>query len=158
MEIEETALPGVGVRHEFTTAAGERLALLTHRTGRRELAVYDRRDPDATHTVLHLSAEDTAVLGELLGTSQVSQTVRDVQRLEGVGMDWITVAPASALAGRSIGDGQLRTQTGSSIVAIVRGDTTIPAPPPDTELLAGDVAVAVGTSEGLEALRALLAP
>jgi TrkA domain protein len=34
-EIEETLLPGVGVRHEFTTAAGERLTLLTHRTGRR---------------------------------------------------------------------------------------------------------------------------
>ncbi len=44
-EIEETPLPGVGVRHEFTTANGERLAVLTHRNGRREIAIYDRVTP-----------------------------------------------------------------------------------------------------------------
>ena len=54
-EVTETQLPGVGVRHEFVTAGGERVAVLTHRTGRRELAVYDRADPDACTTVLHLS-------------------------------------------------------------------------------------------------------
>ncbi len=68
-DIEETLLPGVGVRHEFTTASGERVALVTHRTGRRELAVYDRDDPDACRTVLHLSEDDTTTLGELLGLS-----------------------------------------------------------------------------------------
>ena len=34
-EVRETLLPGVGVRHEFTTASGERVAVLTHRGGRR---------------------------------------------------------------------------------------------------------------------------
>ena len=38
-EVRETMLPGVGVRHEFETADGERVAVLTHRGGRRELAV-----------------------------------------------------------------------------------------------------------------------
>lgn len=58
------------MRHEFTTAGGERLALLTHRTGRREIAAYDRDDPDRCRTVLHLTPEDTTALGELLGLSQ----------------------------------------------------------------------------------------
>lgn len=156
-EIEETLLPGVGVRHELTTAGGERLALLTHRTGRRELAVYDRDDPDVSRTVLHLSSEDTAALGELLGTSQVNETVRRVQQLEGVAMDWLTVDPQSSAAGRTIGDGQFRTKTGASIVAIIRGDTTVPAPAPDALLDRGDVVVAVGTPQGLELLRSLLA-
>src|SRR3712207_7946820 len=51
-------LPGVGVRHQFTTSGGERLAVLTHRNGRRELAIYDRRDPDACSTLLHLDRDD----------------------------------------------------------------------------------------------------
>jgi TrkA domain protein len=156
-EIQETLLPGVGVRHELTTAGGERLALLTHRTGRRELAIYDRDDPDLCRTVLHLSAEDTLALAELLGASQVSETVRHVQQLEGVAMDWIKVAPTSSSAGRTIADGQFRTKTGASIVAIVRGDTTVPAPGPDEELDGGDVVVAVGTPEGLERLRSSIA-
>jgi len=156
-EIQETLLPGVGVRHEFTTAGGERLALLTHRTGRREIAVYDRDDPDQCRTVLHLSAEDTTALGELFGLSQVSETVRAAQRLEGVAIDWISLPAGSPAAGSSIADGEFRTRTGASIVAIIRGDTTVPAPEPDERLAGGDVVVAVGTTEGLERLRGLLA-
>ena len=155
-EILETLLPGVGVRHELTTASGERVALLTHRTGRRELAIYDRDDPDVCRTVLHLSGDDTAALAELLGASHVSETVRRVQQLDGVAMDWITVSAASPSAGRTIADGQYRTRTGASIVAIIRGDTTVPAPGPDAPLAAGDVVVAVGTPAGLELLRSSL--
>lgn len=157
-EIQETLLPGVGVRHELTTVGGERVALLTHRTGRRELAVYDRDDPDVCHTVLHLSGEDTAALGELLGASQVSETVRAVQQIDGVAMEWITVASGSAAAGGTIADGEFRTKTGASIVAIVRGDVTVPAPGPDAGLEPGDVLVAVGTPDGLARLRTMLAP
>jgi TrkA domain protein len=155
-EIQETLLPGVGVRHELTTAGGERLALLTLRTGRRELAVYDRDDPDACRAVLHLNGEDTAALSELLGASQVSETVRRVQQLEGVAMDWITVEEGAAAAGRTIADGGYRTRTGASIVALVRGDETVPAPGPAAVILGGDVVVALGTPEGLERLRSSL--
>jgi len=156
--IEQTLLPGVGVRHEFTTAAGERLALLTHRTGRRELALYEPDDPDTCRTVLHLDAEDTKALGELLGLSQVSETVRETQRLEGVAIDWVTVQDGSPFASSTIGEGAFRTRTGASIVAIVRGDTTLPAPGPDVAFQLGDVVVAVGTPDGLEQLRTLFAP
>ena len=158
-EVRETPLPGVGVRHEFTTAAGERVAVVTHRTGRREIAVYDRADPDACHTALHLSPDDTRTLGELLGGSQVSETVTTVQqRLEGLAIDWLRVAADSRFAGATIADGRFRTDTGTSIVAIVRGDTTVPAPGPEATLEAGDVLVAVGTPEGLARLHDLLGP
>jgi TrkA domain protein len=156
-EIRETVLPGVGVRHEFTTASGERLALLTHRSGRRELAVYDDpRDPDASRTVLHLSPDDTVTFGELLGTSQVSEAILGAQRLEGLAIDWLTVPANSGVVGTTIADGQFRTKTGVSVVAIVRDDVTIPAPEPDTSFESGDVVVAVGTPEGLQLLRTLL--
>ena len=44
MDIQETNLPGVGLRHD-TTRAGRQLKVVTHRTGRRDLLVYDRDDP-----------------------------------------------------------------------------------------------------------------
>ena len=55
----------------------------------------------------------------------------------------------------TIGDGQYRTKTGASIVAVIRDDQSIPAPGPDFELLTNDVIFAVGTSEGLKMLRNL---
>ena len=155
-EVTETHLPGVGVRHEFTTASNERLAVLSHRTGRREIAVYDRADPDSCSSVLHLSPADTNTLAQLLGGSPVSEAVAGVQRLEGVAIDWVRIEPGSAQAGASIGEGRLRTQTGSSVVAIVRGNTTLPAPGPEVLLEANDLVVAVGTPEGLRQLRDLL--
>lgn len=155
-EVTETRLPGVGVRHEFTSAGGERLAVLVLRTGRREIAVYDRADPDVCTTVLHLSSDDTRTLAELLGGGMVSEAVSAVQRLEGVTIDWIRIRERSPQVGATIGERQLRTRTGSSVVAVVRGDETLPAPGPDFVLEAGDVVVAVGTPEGLRQLRDLL--
>ena len=156
-EVSETRLPGVGVRHEFTTAGGERVAVLSHRGGRRELVVYRRDDPDAAITVLHLSADDTRTLAELLGASQVSEALGAVQQqLEGLAIDWITIPEGSAFVGATIGEGAFRSRTGASIVAVVRGDTTLPAPGPEHRVAPGDVAVAVGTAHGLAQLRELL--
>jgi TrkA domain protein len=156
-DVSETLLPGVGVRHEFVTANGERVAVLTHRTGRRELAIYDRADPDRCTTVLHLSHDDTRTLAELLGASPVSEAVSAVQqRLEGLAIDWVAIPAGSPVVGATIAEGAFRTRTGVSIVAVVRGATTLPAPGPDHRFEAGDVAVAVGTTDGLAQLRDLL--
>ncbi len=155
-DVTEIRLPGVGVRHEFTTAEGERVGVLSHRSGRREIVVYDREDPDRCSMVLHLSPADATTLAELLGAPHVSEAIASVQRIEGLAIDWITVPERSQFVGASIGEGRFRSRTGTSIVAVVRGDTTVPGPGPDHRFEAGDVAVAVGTAEGLGQLRDLL--
>lgn len=156
-EVSETPLPGVGVRHEFTTVGGERIAVVTHRTGRREVAIYDKADPDACTTVLHLDAGDTRTLAELLGASPVSEAVAAVQqRLEGLAIEWITVPEQSRFVGATIAEGAFRTRTGASIVAIIRGTDTVPAPEPDHRFEAGETIVAVGTTDGLAQLREVL--
>jgi TrkA domain protein len=156
-EVKETHLPGVGTRHEFTTSGGERVAVLTHRTGRRELALYDRRDPDSCTTLLHLDADDTRVLSELLGGSPVIEAMAAAQqRVEGLAIDWVKIPERSQFVGVTIAEGDFRNRTGSSIVAIVRGAVTIAAPGPEHALEAGDVIVAVGTPEGVVELRDLL--
>ncbi len=155
-DVTETQLPGVGVRHEFSTGAGDRVAVLSHRTGRREIAVYDRADPDSCTTVLHLDPDDTRTLAELLGGGPLSEAAARVQRLAGVALDWIPISAHGRHAGSTIGDAQLRTRTGSSVVAVIRGEETIAAPGPAAVLEGGDVVVAVGTSEGLRQLRVLL--
>jgi TrkA domain protein len=156
-EVSETQLPGVGVRHEFTTADGERVGVLVHRSGRRELLVYDKADPDACGPPLRLSSGDARTLAELLGATQVSEAVSAVQQqIEGLAIDWLPIEAGSPVIGSSIADGDFRAKTGASIVAVVRGSTTHPAPEPGFTFDADDVVVAVGTSEGLADLRSLL--
>jgi TrkA domain protein len=155
-DVTEVRLPGVGVRHEFTTEDGERLSVLSHRSGRREVAIYDRADPDMCRTVLHLSPDDTRTMADLLGGSQVSEAVTAVQRLEGLAIDWITLKPGAASVGSTIGQLRLRTRTGASIVAVIRDESTLAAPGPEFAFEGGDVTVAMGTTDGLAALRSAL--
>lgn len=156
-DVSETVLPGVGVRHEFSTADGGRVGVLVHRSGRREVLLYDKRDPDACNARLLLEADDARTLAELLGASQVSAAVTAVQQqIEGLAIEWLEVGDRSSAVGTTIADGEYRTRTGASIVALLRDDVSIPAPGPEQAFAAGDIVVAVGTTQGLAALRKLL--
>ena len=155
-EITEVTLPGVGVRQEFTSSTGQRVAVVSHRSGRREIFVYRRDDPDACVNVLDLDDDDAAALGGILGAPHMAATVTAMQRLEGLALDWLTVGGGSRADGSTIGQGSYRSRTGASIVAVIRDRETVPAPGPEFVLDAGDVAVAVGTPEGLAQLRDLL--
>jgi TrkA domain protein len=158
-DVRETNLPGIGVRHEFTTDDGTQIGVLVRRDGRREIIVYDRDDPDACSERMQLSASDTQTLSELLGAGRVTEAVTAVrQQIEGLAIEWIELGTTSPSIGHTIADGQLRTRTGASVVAVIRGDTTVPAPEPDLVFQPGDVAVAVGTNEGLATLRSILGP
>jgi TrkA domain protein len=158
-EVRETKLPGVGVRHEFTTDGGDDVAVLVHHDGRREILVYDSDDPDRCSSILNLTAADTRTVSELLGASRVTEAVAAVQQeIEGLAIEWIELTPSSPAAGATIGDGMYRTRTGSSIVAVIREGQSVPAPGPEFPLLAGDVIVAVGTVEGLATMRELIRP
>ena len=157
--VRETKLPGVGVRHDFTTESGNDVGVLVHRDGRREIVSYDSDDPDSCSTMVTLSSSDTRTMTELLGASRVTESVGAVlHEVEGLGLEWLRVAPDSASVGTSIGDGEYRRKTGASIVAVVREQGTVPAPGPEFVFEADDVIVAVGTLENLKTLHELLAP
>ncbi|MFK8025323.1 MAG: cation:proton antiporter regulatory subunit [Ilumatobacter sp.] len=155
--MRETKLPGVGVKHDFNTEDGREVGVLTHKDGRRDVVVYDADDPDRCSMQISLSSNDTRTLGELLGTSQVNRAVAAVQQeLEGLAIEWFTLDDDSPVAGKTIADTEMRTRTGVSIVAVVRGDTPTPAPGPEFRMLAHDVVVGVGTIDGLARVRDLV--
>jgi TrkA domain protein len=157
MDVNETALPGVGLRYDFTTRSGRQIGVVSHRSGRRDLLVYDRDDPDTCTEVVQLTEEEAEALAQILGAARIAGRLAELQqRIEGLAIDWLEIASGSPYAGRPLGDTQARSRTGTSIVAILRGDQAIPAPGPDTRLRAGDTAVVVGTPAGIAALTRLL--
>lgn len=157
MDIHETPLPGVGVRHDFITREGRQIAVVSHHTGRRDLVVYDRDDPDATRELLALTQEEADDLGELLGSPRMAGPFGELQqRIEGLAIDWLRLRPESPFTGRPMGDTQARTRTGVSIVAIVRDEQALPSPRPDFVLEANDLIVVVGTPEGVTSLTEIL--
>ena len=154
--ITQTSLPGVGVRYDLALESGVRIGVLAHRTGRRELFVYSARDPDAVATELDLTAEEGKVVADLLGGTQLLESLSKVQQIEGLAIDWLELPPGSPFAERTIADAEVRTRTGVSIVAVIRGDAAHPAPGPDFRFEAGDTVLVVGTPAGLASASSLL--
>ncbi|BDP41503.1 potassium transporter TrkA [Deinococcus aetherius] len=150
VKLEETPLPGVGVRHDFDGRFGKRVGVITHRDGRREIFVSRRDDPDATAQSIVLSDEEAEAMADLLGGSTITRHMNTLtQDIEGLAMDWVPVAEGTPFAGHPLGDTKMRTRTGTSIVAIMRDGHAIPAPGPEFGLEAGDTVVVVGTPGGV---------
>lgn len=157
MDIERVNLPGIGMRHTFTTERGRRLGIVSHHTGRRDLVVYDKDDPDSAVVSVALGAGEANALAELLGTARLVERLAELNRqVEGLVTDQIVLAPGSPYAGRTLGDTAARTRTGASIVAVVRDREVFASPRPDFRFESRDVVVVVGTAEGTGAVARIL--
>lgn len=154
--LDETRLPGIGTRVEFTTDERRRMGVVKHHTGRRELFVCQPGDPDSTEVAVTLTEDEAHSLVEALGVVSVTEAGERTYQVEGLVFEWIEVADGTAMVDRSIGDLRIRTRTGASIVAVLRESGSVPAPDPQFVLRAGDTLVAAGTSEGVRAVRDML--
>lgn len=154
--VSETELPGVGTRFTFETAERRVVGVILHNSGRREVFITERSDPDCVADAIGLSEDDAHTLADLLGGTAISRQAADLaQGVAGLTVDWIEV-PEDGAVGSTIGGMRVRTRTGASIVAVLRDDQPFPAPGPDFVFAAGDVAMVVGTSGGVDSVAELL--
>jgi TrkA domain protein len=157
MDVEETKLPGIGLRHDLVTAAGRRIAVISQRTGARNVVLYDRDDPDATAATIELTGEESEVLAELLGAPRVIERLSRLrEQVAGLATEGVPIQPGSAFVGATLGDTAIRTRTGASVVAVLRGDEVVASPTPDFRFQAGDRLIVVGTETGVTAVGRLL--
>lgn len=158
VNVEVTALPGIGVRKDFALRNGRRIGVIAHRDGGIELILSAADDPDACVAALPLSVEEAGALANLLGAPQlVARLTAEHRELPGIKTKQLPVQEGSPFDGRPLGDTAMRTRTGVSLVAVMRAGQVHPSPGPEFTLAAGDLLVAVGTSEGLAEAATILA-
>ncbi|MFI6518158.1 cation:proton antiporter regulatory subunit [Spirillospora sp. NPDC050679] len=168
MLLDRTVLPRVGVAYSFTTAEGRRIAVVAHRDGRRELVIYHPRDPRRVLHTMVLTGAEPRTVAELLGLPTVIDHLPDLAaapsrggeedpdgsgRGTGTQVVRIPVAADSPWHGRRLED----IAAGVSVVAVLRDDRTLTAPPSGLRLQCGDVVVAAGAPEAIARLRKPLA-
>jgi TrkA domain protein len=150
VSIREQDLPGIGRRYEIVAGRGQRVVLVIHHSGRRDLYVMERHREEPTCAV-ELTDDQARRIGAILGGAFFKPAV--VEEIEDIigefVVDWITLPEDSPAATHSIADLQIRRRSGMSVVAIVRGKRTITAPHPDEVLQAGDRLVVVGRHEDM---------
>jgi TrkA domain protein len=153
--MSSTPLPGIGVRYDLTTREQRRLSVVAHRDGSRTLNAYQEDDPDACALSVRLNSGEAAALVDALMPAHHSPNLLSTTEL-GLVAERIELSATSHWNGRLLGETRMRTDTGVSIVAVLRRAEAIPSPGPDFRLSGGDTLIVIGTREGVEGAAGIL--
>ena len=157
--ISEVFLPGVGRKFQVETLSGDRLVIVIHDDGVRELYHFTRKNMERPASVMRLTdGEARQIAGILGGLTYVPRSLPMAEViLEDLVLEWFTIERGAACVGRTIRDLQVRTRTGASIVSIIEPDQTKRTnPEPDTVLNEGATLIVAGDRRTINAVKSLL--
>lgn len=150
MRVEEAVLPGVGRKYTISVRSGDRIVVVVHHSGGRELQYYEKGEFEEPAATLDLTDEEARELGAILAgmlfAPEPSGETRS--KLAEETLEWVKVEPGSPSVGKRIAD--LATP-GVHLLAVLReGEALLPNPPPETVLHAGDTLVVAGPHPAVE--------
>jgi TrkA domain protein len=157
--IRESILPGVGHKFQIEAASGDRLTIVIHDDGTRELYHFARKNPDRVASVVTLAdSEARQVAGIIGGLSYVPKALPSAEVvLDDLVLQWFTIPEGATCIGKTIRDLQVRTVTGASIVSIIEPDRVKRVnPEADTMLNEGATLILAGDRKTISALKDLL--
>jgi TrkA domain protein len=131
VDVRRVKLPGVGVLHTFVTDDGGKVGVIAHRSGHSDLITFsdDEDTTNVTKVSLRLNEDEAHTLAELLGGTQITVDYEDY------------------IAGQRLGTPAEVGMVGLTVVAVVRGESTNPAPAADFKVFPGDTLVVAGSPE-----------
>lgn len=152
MEFKETDLPGIGKKFSIITSKGDKIAVVIHLTGKREIFYFEEGDFDDPVCDIVLNEEEANQLGSVLMGAYFKPEQEKIKEvlLPNLAIEWVKVNENSPLANKSIAQSQVRKRTGVTVISIIRGDKSIINPLPEEVIYPGDELVLIGTREQIE--------
>lgn len=148
MTIRETELPGVGKKYTLETQSAGQVAIVLHRTGKREIYHFP---PGANipSEVIDLTAEEAQQVGGILSQThfEAKQDSSTELVMKELTIEWIKVPDDHSFIGQSIRDLEVRKRTGATIIAILREGKSLINPDPAELLGLGDTLMVIGSLE-----------
>ena len=159
VDLQETRLPGIGVKYAFRTASGGRLAVILHNDGLREIYFFQRANDDDPRAVIRLDDDEARQLGAVLGGAyERPKIVEDLEMALGeLTIEWIPVPDTSPAIGHTLAECGFRARTGITVIAILREPEPVTGAQPGDVVQRGDTLVTVGKHGQYAAFRRLLA-
>lgn len=157
MTVYEGDIPGVGKKFELELNGESRLIIIIHHDGKREVYLRPQENADG-EKLFSLTAKQARQAGSILDGAYFQPiALEEIQVPIGESIiEWIDVPTDSPLANRTLRQSEIRESTGTSVIAIQRGDETLENPDPGVKLEERDILVAIGTREELAALSELV--
>ncbi|MFO8084358.1 MAG: cation:proton antiporter regulatory subunit [Desulfobacterales bacterium] len=157
MKVKTSDLPGIGKSYAIETAEGSRIVIVIHHKGHREIFYFQDPDQDEPDISLTLNDEEARQISTILLGVDYQPVAEDRIELllKSVRIDWFKVEPGSFVAEKTILQAQIRSHTGTTIIAIQRGDKMIGSPDIHEKILPGDTLMCIGNREQTQKLESL---
>lgn len=159
MNYRETDLPGIGKKFVFQTRSGDKLVIIVHDDGRRELYHFHYDDPDDSISMVTLDDEEARTLSAVVGgVTYKPKALESIEvALDDLVIEWYKMEPGNQCIGRTIGQLDIRARAGVSIIAVIeKNHTKHINPGADIVLSAECMIVAAGEREQHRRFREIL--
>jgi TrkA domain protein len=151
MDIREHDLPGVGKKFAIQTSEGDRMTVIIHNSGVREIYHFKKGEDYPFHAI-RLTDAEARKMGAVLGGAYFQPLVAESMDMvmEQLSIEWLKVEEGSPLAGKTIQESAIRRETGASVIAILRDGRAYPNPQPGDRIEQGDTLMAIGDRQQVE--------
>ncbi|QQZ08939.1 cation:proton antiporter regulatory subunit [Heyndrickxia vini] len=153
MNIRECELPGIGQKFEIQTNGNEKIVVILHEDGQREIYQFDSMNAEESSGCVTLTDEESrqiaAILGGIIYKPKAIENLEHA--FEELVFEWCKVDANASIINRTIGELKIRDHFGVTIIAIVRKNREKVLNPGANEILQhGDTVVLSGERANIQ--------
>ncbi|UHA72372.1 cation:proton antiporter regulatory subunit [Paenibacillus sp. 481] len=156
MDIREIQLPGIGMKYQVDTQSGERMVIIIHDDGRRDIYHFEKDDLEESKAMVELSDSEARQLAAIIGGMTYKPTALEniEMAFDDLVIEWHKVSESANCINKSIGELDIRQNFDMIIIAILRkNQCKIINPGPETIIESGDTLVVSGQRDHLKEIK-----
>ncbi len=157
--ISESNLPGVGRKFQIETLIGDRMTIVIHDDGQREIYHFHKKNLERPDSVMILTdGEARQIAGIIGGLTYAPKALPNSEVvLDDLVLEWFEIDEGFYGVGKTIRELQARTVTGASVVSIIEPNQVKRVnPEADTLINRGATFILAGDRRNINKLKALL--
>ncbi|MEO3946428.1 cation:proton antiporter regulatory subunit [Gorillibacterium sp. CAU 1737] len=156
--IRESELPGLGKKYQLEARSGDKLVIVIHDDGRRELFHYDDHDPEESISLVTLEDQEARQVAAIIGgMTYKPKALENIEvTLEELVIDWFKLEASFKSVDKTIAELDVRAKTGATVLAIIGKNGQKINPGPEDRLVAGATIVIAGERKQIRLLKELL--